>query len=446
MSRDPAPHSETPRRATPALIGGAIAAETALLLLFQAVADHRPAAGVALLVAAFLPYGVAVWMLWRQVSCSSLPWMAMTVVLHLALLAQGPTLDDDLWRYRWDGKVVTAGINPYLHPPDAAALAALRDGGWEHVSFKQVRTIYPPLAEWLFAAGYRLGRDRLWPYRGAAIAAHLASIAVLGLLLSGAGLPSSRTFLYAWNPLIVKEVADSGHMDPWMVLGLLAALLAYQRGRKRWVAPALAAAIGFKWVPLLTLPVWRHAGYRTLGVAVVLTAALLWPWSDAGGHMVDGLRTFADYWVFNPGIYWGLRGLLDPLLEVAAAKLVAKGICAAAWLAVYAWAVRRQGTSFDALSDALFVVIGALLLLSPTLDPWYLTWVLPLACLCHGRLPTLAWWWLSAAASLSYLYYVNDADVAWGRWVEYGVFALLWLWEWRRLRSPSRMTTDAGPL
>jgi hypothetical protein len=415
--------------------------EAALLLLLQAAGDRRPAAGVALLVAAFLPYGVAVSMTQRRMARNPVLWIGMTVALHLVLLAQGPTLDDDLWRYRWDGKVVATGLNPYHHPPDAAALAPLRDAGWGHVSFPQVRTVYPPLAELLFAAGYRMGGSRLWPYRGAAIAAHLASIAVLALLLKGAGQPARRALLYAWNPLIVKEVADSGHMDPWMVLPLLAALLAYQRGRSRWVAPALAAAIGFKWVPLLTLPVWRHAGYRTLALTVALTAALLWPWADAGGQMVEGLRTFADYWVFNPGIYWGLRGVLDPLLEAATARLVAKGICAAVWLAIYARAVRRQAASFAALSDALFVVIGALLLLSPTLDPWYLTWVLPLACLCHGRLPTLAWWWLSAAASLSYLYYVNDADVAWGRWVEYGVFALLWVWEWRRIRASPRSST-----
>jgi alpha-1,6-mannosyltransferase len=418
-----------------ALACGAVAAETVLLLLFQAIGERRPAVGVTLLVSAFLPYGVAVWMALRQVPRNLPLWLGLTVLLHLVLLAQGPTLDDDLWRYRWDGKVVAAGINPYLHPPDADVLTPLRDAGWERISFKQVRTIYPPLAELLFAAGYRLDGHRLWPYRGAAIAAHLASIAVLILLLRGAGAPAHRAFLYAWNPLIVKEVADSGHMDPWMVLWLLAALLAYQRGRRRWVGPALAAAIGFKWVPLLTLPVWRRAGYRTLGLAVVLTAALLWPWGDARAHMFDGLLTFADYWVFNPGIYWGLRGLLDPLLALSTAKLVAKGICVGAWLAIYVLAARRQGADFDSLTDALFVVVGALLLLSPTLDPWYLTWVLPLACLCHGRLPIFAWWWLSAAATLSYLYYVNDTDVAWGRWIEYGVFGVLWVWEWRRRRG-----------
>jgi len=411
----------------------AIAAEIGALLLFQSVGDRRPAVGVVWLWIAFLPYGVALWWLRHAETVSPLLLATATVALYAAPLAQGPTLDDDLWRYRWDGKVVAAGINPYLHTPEDAALAALRDRGWEQVSFKQVRTLYPPLAESLFAAAYCAGGGRLWPYRGAAIAAHLASIAVLGLLLRGAGHPPGRALLYAWNPLVVKEIADSGHMDSWMVLGLLAALLAYQRGRRPWVAPALAAAIGFKWVPLLTLPVWRHTGYRTLLVAVALTVTLFWPWSDAGWHMVSGLRTFGDYWVFNPGIYWGLRGMLDPILEIATAKLVAKGLCAAAWLAAYAWAVRRQDGRCDSLADTLFVVVGALLLLSPALDPWYLTWVLPLACLCHDRLPTLAWWWLSAGASLSYLYYVDRADVAWGRWVEYVVFAIVWLWEWRRL-------------
>ncbi len=39
-----------------------------------------------------------------------------------------PAHSDDLHRYLWDGRVQRAGINPYLHPPDAPELAGLRDG------------------------------------------------------------------------------------------------------------------------------------------------------------------------------------------------------------------------------------------------------------------------------------------------------------------------------
>jgi hypothetical protein len=426
--------------------------EAAALLCFQAVGDARPGLGVAVLLAAFAPY-VGAWMAARGEPVAAPLFLAATVVLlHGALLFQGPTLDDDLWRYRWDGKVVAAGHNPYLHPPAAAAVADLRDPGWERVSFKSIRTVYPPLAQVLFAGCYRLGDGALLPFRLAAVAGHLTSVALLALLLSGSQRDPRRCLLYAWNPLMVKEVADSGHVDPWMVVMVLAGLLAYQRRRPLAAALALGAGIGVKWVPLLMVPLWRFLGFRALGLAALSVVALLLPWSAAGGRMFDGLVTYADYWVFNPGLYWGLRGLLDPHLELATAKLLAKGFLAGLWLALYIQVARRQRAGFEELVTALFAVTGALLLLAPTLDPWYLTWVLPLACLGQGRLPTLAWWWLSAGACLSYLFYMADRDVAWGRWVEYVVFALLWAAEWwwlaRRsggsppVATPSRSSQD----
>ena len=43
-------------------------------------------------------------------------------------------------------------------------------------------------------------------------------------------------------------------------------------------------------------------------------------------------------------------------------------------------------------------MIGAFVVLSPTLHPWYVTWVLPFVALR----PRAAWLWLAAAVPLSY--------------------------------------------
>jgi len=413
----------------------AIGVEVALLVSFQRLGDAHPGLGVALLLAAFLPY-LAAYRWTAGTSRLAAVALPLTVLLYLVPLLHGPTLDDDLWRYRWEGKVVATGHNPYRYTADDPALAPLRDAGWERVAFRQVTTVYPPAAELLFALGYRLGGGALLPFRLLAIAGHAACLLLLVQLLRGRGLPGRGALLYAWNPLIVKEVADSGHVDPWMVAALLGALLLAQRRHARAAALALGVAISVKWVPLLTLPLWRHRlGRRALLLAPLVAATLLLPFAGAGLHLFAGLTTYADYWVFNPGVYWGLRGLLDPHLTLATAKLVAKGVCAATWLAIYVRVARRQGDSFDDLTAALFAVVGALLLLAPTLDPWYLTWLLPLAPLLAGRLPTLCWWYLSAGSCLSYLYYIDRTDVPWGRWVEYVGFAALWVWEQRRLTA-----------
>ncbi|RMF88234.1 MAG: hypothetical protein D6739_00435, partial [Nitrospirae bacterium] len=303
-----------------------LALELACLLAFQRLGGARPDLGVALLLAAFLPYGAALAVARRLRGSIARLALAATLLLHLALLGRGPTLDDDLWRYRWEGRVVLAGHNPYRHTPDDPALAPLRDAAWSRVAFRHVPTVYPPLAELLFAAGVALGGGSPLALRLLALAGHGLSLALLAALLAGAGLPRRRLLAYAWNPLVVKEVADSAHVDPWMAAGVLAALLWVQRRRAARAPWPLAAAIGVKWVPLLTLPLWRRAlGRRGVALTLLLVGLLLLPFAGAGRGLFAGLATYADWWVFNPGVYWGLRGLLDPHLELAASKAVAKG-------------------------------------------------------------------------------------------------------------------------
>ena len=75
-------------------------------------------------------------------------------LLRLAFVMQTPTLSGDVYRYIWDGRVINAGFNPYLHVPADPALTALRDPKQFYLIDKRdyAVTIYPPVAEAIFAA------------------------------------------------------------------------------------------------------------------------------------------------------------------------------------------------------------------------------------------------------------------------------------------------------
>src|SRR5689334_4625690 len=77
--------------------------------------------------------------------------LALGAVAGLALVLAPPVLSDDVWRYLWDGRVLRAGISPYAHAPDHPSLAFLRDAGWRRVNNPEIPTIYPPVAQILFA-------------------------------------------------------------------------------------------------------------------------------------------------------------------------------------------------------------------------------------------------------------------------------------------------------
>ena len=102
------------------------------------------------------------------------------------------------------------------------------------------------------------------------------------------------------------------------------------------------------------------------------------PFAGAGaGALTEGLRTYARHWSANEGAFAVIAHIAgDPVAaRVAAGALV---------LAVAAWtALRRQN-----LEVALLWTLGAGILLSPTVHPWYVLWLLPMAAL-RGNPPFL---------------------------------------------------------
>jgi alpha-1,6-mannosyltransferase len=206
---------------------------------------------LALFFAVFGVYAaVAWWILGRGASSGSPPARVVPIIVffatlfRLTLLPAAPALSDDIYRYLWDGRVVAAGLNPYLDPPAAPDLAALRDDLHARVAHQQVRTIYPPVAQALFAMVAASGAG-VAGLKTLLILADLIAIALLGGLLTRLRLPPARLALYAWNPLVVIEVAWSGHLEPvGVALTLLAAgAIIQKRDLRSTIALTLAALV-----------------------------------------------------------------------------------------------------------------------------------------------------------------------------------------------------------
>ena len=96
-------------------------------------------------------YGLAVVSVFRKcpgsASCLRLI-VGFAVVFRLIVLFSPLVLSSDLYRYVWDGRVQRAGMNPYRYPPEAEALAALRDTAiYPQIIRPVLTTIYPPAAQ-----------------------------------------------------------------------------------------------------------------------------------------------------------------------------------------------------------------------------------------------------------------------------------------------------------
>ncbi len=398
-----------------------IAAYAGLLALWDL--GGSPQAFIALFAAAFVAY------LWatRRLEATMPVVMVLSVaaLLRLLLLPLPATLSDDILRYQWDGRVVLAGFNPYRLAPESDELAPLRDDLWRAMPHKQVPSVYPPAALGLFS----IASLTAFPAIALKLLLSLADLVACWLLARLAiarGIPAGRAAWYAWNPLVVLEVAGMGHIDGLMVPAMVLAVFLLVRGRAGDSARAgAAAALGVlaKLVPLVALPMWARQSkqwgpFAAAAGALMLIAIL--PVVISIGGVPPGLVTYGVSWEFNGPIYEPLwRGMdqigldhwvkdrLDTLKErigrheqlnhvypFVYPQLLAKLLLAAVFGLV--WIGSLRSTDPVRASKLLF---GAVILCAATVYPWYLLWVLPWAALERDR----AWLTLSATSALSYL-------------------------------------------
>ncbi len=128
------------------------------------------------------------------------------MILRALAMTAPANLTTDWLRYVWDGRIQWAGFNPYLWVPADAALAHLRDAViYPDIYLKETAvTIYPPVAEMLFALAVRVS-DGLRGIQVVMAMAEAVTIVALLTWLRADGMPRERVVIYAWHPLPIWE-------------------------------------------------------------------------------------------------------------------------------------------------------------------------------------------------------------------------------------------------
>ncbi len=327
--------------------------------------------------------------------------------------------DDDLWRYLWDGHVLAHGGNPYAAAPadpllDTLAeleVTAVTDGRttWadvrDNVNHPETPTIYPPLAQVVFLLSHALAPGSVLVMKAILAALDLLAAVFIALALRATGQPPALALLYAWNPIVVKVFAGSGHVDA-LAAALVALLaLAVLQGRRTLAAAAFCGAVLAKVGPLVLLPfLLRRLGFTRSVLASLVVAAGLVAQHLAAGGGAGGLGAFAGSWEFNAGLFALAKATATPFFDEPA--LVARGVSALVLLGVLQHLFATDDGSAASLPRTGAMALGALLLLSPAVMPWYVTWLLPLAVIAGLR----AWLFVSGLLCLAFLVMVDGAE------------------------------------
>ncbi len=341
--------------------------------------------------------------------------------------------DNDIWRYLWDGHVLRTGLSPYEATPrqfaelaesaNAEASPPLESDLWwdilDNISYQSYTTVYPPLAQYLFAGAILIRPGSVFVLKLLLALADFGTCLLLAAWLVRMERPPHFLLLYAWNPLVLKEFAGSGHVDALMVLLLVASIYLLTRSRDIGAQVSLAAATLAKIGAAALAPiVWRHARVKTWWVLPAWFLVLSLPLLGGMRQLQAGVSAYSQQWSFNSGPWAAVRQLFV-WAGAENPELWAHVITKAVVLAVVVWATWRSAGGESRLIESSFLVLAAVVLLNSAVMPWYLVWALPFAALIGNR----SWCLLTALSLLSYLVYYHQSQQAWWLWLEYGVFA-----------------------
>ncbi|MGA7730729.1 MAG: hypothetical protein WCD37_05600 [Chloroflexia bacterium] len=251
-------------------------------------------------------------------------------------------LFDQIFRARLTAQY---GYNPFTTLPSSLA----GDPFQPYVAWRGDPSPYGPVWESLAAAVSFLAGSNLW--------ANLIEFKLLVMLAYGVSVGLTYgilrtvkpewalrgTLLFAWNPLVLFEVAGNGHNDAVVVMFMLAAVFFLVRARRVAVLPMLVAGALTKFVPVLLVPIavgalWRDRLRGGSGIR------------DQGSGVGDqGLEVGGEEQPARPEP----RSLVpDPLFTLAVSAVLSVGLAmifyAPFWTGPESIMPRNRGTLFTA--------------------------------------------------------------------------------------------------
>ncbi len=391
------------------------------------------------------------------------------ILARVILFGTTPSLSDDVYRYLWDGHLMHQGINPYTEPVNSTLMDPYATPLREKVNNPQMASPYLPAAQAYFWFIEQIAPQQVKAHQFGGLIFDLLTGLLVMRLLTRLRLNPAAVLIYLWNPLTIIEFAHSGHIDALMLFLMMLSLNAVFSDKKGHLFSAviLALATLTKGIPAFFSLLWLRK-WRTLNLVIYLSLVGIalsffalkagWGLSQVldGRGLFGALRIYARYWQFNSGPLFNLMNIVlsqlseysDSIIRILAGTIM---LIVFIWSIKQAWKLNQPGNESLAAQRSLvrlsLVPLGTYLILSPTVHPWYLTWLLPFLPFfipAKDDSPKL-WYWLvpfvyfSLAVVFSYLAYYNPGEVKvpnWVLWLEYLPLYTGLVWVAQSFRQP----------
>lgn len=291
-------------------------------------------------------------------------------VLKILAIDIAPIGTDDHYRYLWDGKVITNGINPFKYTPNSPELNHLHsDLLPSAVSYNHLKTIYFPLSQAAFTFAYFISGESIIGLKIILLITDLLITVGLFLLLTKFKINLKYSLIYILSPLIFYQYFIDAHID---LLGIMFFLFAmyFKNDKKVFAALLLGASLAVKPTFLIALPIFffYERGLKNkivwATIPIIFLVITFIPFA-IDTNPFDSLMNYTKNWVFNGAGFNFLALFLDVNSTIRIALLL---IFVLIYLLILIF-------NRSVLSSIYYSMI-ALFLLSPVVHPWYITWLI----------------------------------------------------------------------
>jgi hypothetical protein len=342
-------------------------------------------------------------------------WSAAAVIAVLMNIT--PVGSSDVASYAAYGRIAALGHDPYVYLP-ADLPGGLHNPYTALVGIQWPRTpsVYGPVATWMHLAAALAGGSRPWlTIWVLMITTAIGYLAAGYLLLRSAVNPVRAGLLWAANPLLIYLFVMSGHLDTFVALAGIAAILISRRGATVRHDLAVGLVIG------LAGGIKINAAFVGLGIAVPLIRERAWVrllrTGTVAAAVTFGLYYFsygltalkplpeASTWVIAPS-FWRLVQMTCHHFHLASPSATSAliGVLWPPLLLALAWYL------YNRLSPDVPVVLAATCALTfawVLVAPWSLPWYTAIAWVTLALLPrnSLTRWLTLATGALALLHF-----------------------------------------
>lgn len=367
-------------------------------------------------------------------------WLGLGLLIRVISIFIFPSLSDDIYRFIWDGWLITEGINPFTSTPSSFSetLPGFQAFLLDKMNSPDYYSVYPTILQaifsftvWCIPAGIFMQSVLM---KCVLLGFEIIAVFFAYRLLSKLKLDRRIILIYVLNPLVIVELMGNLHMELIMIAGFSFFLWSWYEKKYYLAAAGLSFSVAAKLITVVVSPfLLRRVKLKKLfqfGLTTGLLLILLFMplFMSTYENFGKGLDLYFQKFEFNASIYYLLRaigywykgyniiGSLGPTL----ALISGFSILYLAW--------REKDTSIASLCKYLCIGLTIYYFMGTTVHPWYISLLVFLCMFSNLKYPIL--WSFLAIFSYS-KYYEDERYYLAFVCLEYSILYIFLFLEWK---------------